>query len=88
MTAYRITPAFSIYTNVYGDHAFGSGSTGPDSLTVDADAFLIAAVGFGARGAHLANIGALTSERQFGPLGTWCPSRGGCPCDLGRVSAA
>ncbi|WP_306751652.1 hypothetical protein [Paracoccus actinidiae] len=88
MTAYHITPITSVYTSVYGDDAFDSYSTGPDSLTVDAHAFLVAAGGFGARGAHLANIGALTSERQFGPLGTWCPSRGGCPCDLGRVSAA
>ncbi len=60
MTFYRISPTTSVYTSVYGDHAFDSDSTGPDSLTLDTDAFLVAAGGFRASGAHLANTGAWT----------------------------
>lgn len=60
MTAYRITPATSVYTNVPGDDAFDSDGPGADSLTVDADAFLVAAGGFASDGARLANTGAWT----------------------------
>lgn len=60
MTAYRVTPASSVYTNAPGGHAFGGDSPGADSLTVDADAFLVAAGGFNAYGALLANTGAWT----------------------------
>ncbi|WP_299132609.1 hypothetical protein [uncultured Amaricoccus sp.] len=58
MTAYRITPATSVYTDVFRAHAFAADSAGPDSLTVDAGAFLVAnRLGIGA---YLGGTGAWT----------------------------
>ncbi|WP_210529345.1 calcium-binding protein [Rubellimicrobium arenae] len=58
MTAFRITPARSIFTGADGDHAFDLDTPGDDSLTVDAGAFLIAA-------------GANADGTRLGPTGAW-----------------
>ncbi|MFO1142469.1 MAG: calcium-binding protein [Amaricoccus sp.] len=58
MTAFRITPATSVFTDVFRAHAFAADSAGPDSLTVDAGAFLVAnRLGMGA---YLEGTGAWT----------------------------
>jgi hypothetical protein len=58
MTAYRITPATSVFTDAFRDHAFDADSASPDSLSVDAGAFLVAnRLGIGA---YLGGTGAWT----------------------------
>lgn len=60
MTAFRITPTTSVFTDAFRTNAFAADSAGPDSLTVDAGAFLVAnRLGMGA---YLEGTGAWTAS--------------------------
>ncbi len=57
MAVYKITPPTSILTTAASDHAFDLDSAAVDSLTIDADAFVVA-MGGSAFGAFLVQTGA------------------------------
>src|SRR3954470_11353186 len=57
MTIFRIKPADSVFKTGVGEIAFTDDSLGPDTLIVDAGAYLTA-TGFDAPGARLASTGA------------------------------
>lgn len=57
MAVNKVTTASSVFVSGAGQNAFDKDSLGPDSLTVDAGAYLIA-IGSNGDGANLADTGA------------------------------